>query len=80
MALTIRIAVLILLSVTSLLVDAGDNNNITEAKAFLAEYNEQAQIVYPASIEVSWTFNTDITAENEAAMVRQHDAFQFPCI
>lgn len=51
-------------------VSAGDNSNETEAEMFLQEYNDRAQTVYPESIEISWTYNTDITEENQQAMVR----------
>lgn len=48
---------------------AGDNSNETQAIMFLEEYNERAQTVYPESIEISWTYNTDITAANQQAMI-----------
>ncbi|PIK46247.1 putative angiotensin-converting enzyme isoform X3, partial [Apostichopus japonicus] len=35
----------------------------------VSDYNEQAQIIYPQTTEVSWTYNTDITQEHEEAMI-----------
>ena len=40
-----------------------------EALSWTAEYNTKSQEVWPVAIEASWTYNTNITTANQAAMV-----------
>nr|KAG5714057.1 hypothetical protein BaRGS_020385 [Batillaria attramentaria] len=47
----------------------GTNTNQTAAQEFLDFYNTDAQRVLSASAEVSWAYNTNITAENQERMV-----------
>ena len=48
----------------------GTNSNVTQAQEFLDKYNTEAQTVFSANAEVSWIYNTNITAENQQNVVR----------
>ena len=43
--------------------------NEQDALDWTVEYNAKSQEVWPVSIEADWKYNTDITPENQAAMV-----------
>lgn len=44
----------------------------TQAKAFLAEYNSTAEVVWNAYTEASWTYNTDINEGNKQNMLQKN--------
>ncbi|XP_067100399.1 angiotensin-converting enzyme [Osmerus mordax] len=43
-----------------------------QAKAFLAEYNSSAEVVWNDYTEASWTYNTDITEANKQNMLQKN--------
>ena len=40
-----------------------------DALDWTVEYNAKTQQMWPVAIQAEWTYNTDITPENQAAMV-----------
>lgn len=47
----------------------GSNTNEEEAKALLAQYNEEAQVEYAKATEAAWAYYTNITAHNQQKSV-----------
>ncbi|XP_028823415.1 angiotensin-converting enzyme isoform X2 [Denticeps clupeoides] len=43
-----------------------------QAKKFLLEYNSTAEVVWNAYTEASWTYNTDITEQNQQVMLQKN--------
>ncbi len=50
-------------------------NDEAQAIEWLEEYNQVAMGVYYENTVASWSYQTDITDENEAASVRRHVCF-----
>lgn len=48
----------------------GNNSDVEEASLFLEEYNNVSQTTFNLNMEAAWTFNTNITNENQKKMVR----------
>ncbi|PVD23094.1 hypothetical protein C0Q70_16356 [Pomacea canaliculata] len=47
----------------------GNNSDVEEASLFLEEYNNVSQTTFNRNMEAAWTFNTNITNENQKKMV-----------
>ncbi|XP_014675806.1 PREDICTED: angiotensin-converting enzyme-like, partial [Priapulus caudatus] len=51
--------------------EEGGNGDVEAAKAWLLEYDVEAEKVYYAFVSASWKYNTDITPENAAEEIAQ---------